>query len=73
MNYIEWAEEYMQDARRVLSVIKKKKDLLNEKKLTADARKQLNDSIIAYRSIYRELLSTAEHLRARAGGSYYDA
>lgn len=69
MNYLEWAEEYLCDARRVLGVIEKKKALLNEKKLTADSRKQLNDTIIAYRCIYRELLSTAEHLRKRAGGS----
>ncbi len=73
MNYIEWADEYLEDACRVLEVIEKKKAHLNEPKLTADTRKQLNDVIIAYRCIYRELLSTAEHLRRRAGGSGYEA
>ena len=65
MNYSEWADEYLEDADRILSVIKKKKSLLNDKKLNSDARKHLSDMIIAYRSIYRELLRTAEILRAR--------
>lgn len=65
MNYCEWADEYLCDARRVRIVIEKKKTLLNDKKLTADDRKCLNDSINAYRRIYRELLKTAEHLRQR--------
>lgn len=66
MDYNEWAEEYREEALRVLGVIEKKKALLNEKKLTADSRKQLNDVIIAYRRIYRELVKTAEHLSGRA-------
>nr|WP_316621766.1 hypothetical protein [uncultured Ruminococcus sp.] len=65
MNYCEWADEYLCDARRVRNVIEKKKALLNDKKLTADDRKSLSDSINAYRKIYRELLKTAEHLRQR--------
>ena len=56
MNYCEWADEYLCDARRVRNVIEKKKALLNDKNLTADD---------AYRKIYRELLKTAEHLRQR--------
>lgn len=68
MNYVEWAEEYMTEARRVLSVIEKKKGLLNDSKLNKDARKQIGDIIITYRCIYRELLAVAEHLRTRAGG-----
>ena len=33
MNYSEWADEYLENADRVLSVIEKKKALLNDKKL----------------------------------------
>lgn len=65
MNYCEWADEYLLDARRVLNVIEKKKALLNDKKLKSDERKSLNDTISAYRKIYRELLGTAKHLRCR--------
>lgn len=65
MNYSEWAAEYLENADRVLSVLEKKKALLNDKKLNSDARKSISDTIIAYRGIYRELLRTAELLRAR--------
>ena len=65
MNYSEWADEYLENADRVLSVIEKKKALLNDKKLNSDARKSISDTIIAYRGIYRELLRTAELLRVR--------
>lgn len=65
MNYSEWADEYLENADRVLSVIEKKKALLNDKKLNSDARKSISDTIIAYRGIYRELLRTAELLRAK--------
>ena len=47
MNYCEWADEYLCDARRVRNVIEKKKALLNDKNLTADDRKSLSDSINA--------------------------
>ncbi len=73
MNYVEWAEEYMTEARRVLGVIEKKKGLLNDCKLNKDARKQISDIIITYRCIYRELLAVAEHLRTRAGGNLNEA
>ncbi len=66
MNYLEWAGEYREEARRVHSVIEKKKALLNDRGLSADARKQLGDAIISYRTIYRELLKTAELLVLRA-------
>ena len=56
----------MRDARRILTVIEKKKGVLNDRSLTADERKAINDSILSYRVIYRELLKTAEHLRQRA-------
>ena len=69
MNYREWAAEYRDDACRILSVIEKKKTLLNDKKLSSDTRKSIGDAITAYRRIYHELLLTAEHLRARGGSS----
>lgn len=72
MNYFEWAEEYSANALRVRQVIEKKKSLLNDRSLSADARKALTDRIIAYRVIYRELLRTAEHLRKR-GEAYSHA
>ena len=70
MDYVEWADEYMENARRVQLVIEKKKALLNDKKLSSDAQKSIRDTIIAYRRIYRELVSTARILRDRAGESY---
>jgi hypothetical protein len=73
MNYVEWAEEYMTEARRVLGVIEKKKGLLNDRKLNKDACKQISDIIITYRCIYREMLAVAEHLRTRAGGNLNEA
>lgn len=73
MNYVEWAEEYMTEARRVFGVIEKKKGLLNDRKLNKDAHKQISDIIITYRCIYRELLAVAEHLRTRAGGNLNEA
>ena len=73
MNYVEWADEYFENARRVRNVIEKKKLLMKNEKMTADARKAVSDAIIAYRRIYRELLQTAEHLRSRAGESCHEA
>lgn len=67
MNYIEWAEEYDLNALRVKSVIDRKKQRLNEQKLSADLRKQLIDEIAAYRRIYRELVLISDKLRDRAG------
>ena len=65
MNYSEWAAEYRENACRVQKVIEKKKALLKDKKLNSDTRKSISDAIIAYQRIYRELLKTAEYLRAR--------
>ena len=74
MNYVEWAEEYYLNARRVKSVLERKKQLLKEKgPLTADERKRIIDSIKQYRSIYRELLEIGDTLAMRAGGSVREA
>lgn len=69
MNYGEWAAAYREDAGRILRVIEKKKNLLNDKHLNSDARKSINDTIIAYRRIYRDLLHTANVLCQRGSGS----
>ncbi len=74
MNYFEWAEEYYLNARRVLSVVERKKQLLKEKKsLTADQRKQLNDAIKQYRRIYHELMDIGDTLSSRAEGAAVEA
>lgn len=65
MDYLEWSAEYEKNAQRVLSVIERKKQRLNEKCLTADERKQLNDDIVSYRKIYYELRDIAIALRDR--------
>ena len=70
MDYHEWAAAYEQDACRIKKVIEKKKSQLTDKKLNADARKSISDTISAYRSIYRELVRTADHLRARGGQTH---
>ncbi|WP_407385847.1 hypothetical protein [Ruminococcus sp.] len=72
MNYGEWAVAYRKDANRILKVIEKKRNLLNEKHLSPDARKLLNDSMTAYRRIYRELLHTSRLLKNR-GERYHEA
>ena len=72
MNYGEWAAAYSKDACRIRKVIERKKLLLNDKHLNPDARKALNDSITAYRYIYRELLHTAQRLKKR-GERYHEA
>lgn len=73
MNYIEWAEEYELNALRVKSVIDRKKLQLNERALTADARKKLTDDIAAYRRIRWELTDIAERLRRRAEAPAHEA
>ena len=74
MDYVEWAEEYYLNARRVLSVIERKKMLLKEKKpLTADQRKRLTDDIKLYRRIYHELIDIGDTLKNRAEGASVEA
>jgi hypothetical protein len=68
MNYVEWAEEYHQNALRIKQVINRKKQQLNEKHLSADRHKRLTDEIKAYRRIFYELCEVEETLRERAGG-----
>lgn len=74
MDYVEWAAEYDHNARRVLSVIEKKKQVLKEKtRLTADERKRLNDDIREYRRIYYELRDISKTLLSRAEGAVREA
>ena len=73
MNYVEWADEYYENALRVKNVMERKKAQLNEKNLTADGRKRLCDEIKAYRVIYHELCSVGDTLRGRAGVNSLEA
>jgi len=74
MDYLEWAEEYYLNARRILSVIERKKQQLKDsKKLTADQRKRLTDDIKQYRRIYHELLDIGDTLTLRAEGTVREA
>ena len=72
MNYIEWAEEYYQNALRIKSVIEKKKGMLNEK-ISADTRQKLIDDIRAYRNIYYDLTRIGDTLLERAGRKPHEA
>jgi hypothetical protein len=69
MNYVEWAEEYRENALRIQQVIKKKQRQLNGKHLSADLHKRLTDEIKAYRRIFYELCQVEKTLLERAGGS----
>lgn len=65
MNYIQWSDDYYNQAHKLLKVIEKKKAML--KKSTADERHAINADIIQLRNIYYECMLTAKHLRLRAG------
>ena len=74
MDYLEWAEEYYQNARRILAVLEKKKLRLKEEKpLTADQRKRLTDDIKQYRRIYHELIDIGDTLTSRAEATVREA
>ena len=73
MNYVEWAEEYRENALRIKQVIKKKQNLLNGKNLSADLHKRLTDEIKAYRRIFYELCEIEKTLRERAIGDRREA
>lgn len=64
MDYLKWSEEYLRQAKAILSVIAKKKSKLKD--ASPDERKQLNTEIIQYRLIYYDLTHTADHLYHRA-------
>lgn len=65
MNYVKWSQEYLDEAKKLLKVIEKKKQKL--KNATPDERKTLCSDIIHLRNIYYECMLTAKHLRERAG------
>ncbi|MBQ6626094.1 MAG: hypothetical protein IIX27_02245 [Ruminococcus sp.] len=65
MDYVKWSDEYMQQARNLLTVIEKKKKLLRN--ANADEQHSLNADIIQLRNIYYECMLTAKHLLERAG------
>ena len=65
MDYIKWSQEYLEEAKKLLLVIEKKKQKL--KNATPDEKQTLNSDIIRLRNIYYECMLTAKHLRERAG------
>lgn len=65
MDYIKWSQEYLDEAKKLLLVIEKKKQKL--KNATPDEKQTLNSDIIRLRNIYYECMLTAKHLRERAG------
>ena len=66
INYIAWADEYVDEAHRLLKVIEKKKQMME--KASVDEKHLLNTEIIRLRDIYYECMLTAKHLRARGEG-----
>lgn len=64
MNYIEWAEEYINDAEKIKKVIDKYYKLLKDGETTNE--ENINSVIASYRYIYYDLINTAKMLKARA-------
>ena len=64
MNYIEWAEEYINDAKKIKKVIDKYYKLLKDGETTNE--ENINSVIASYRYIYYDLINTAKMLKARA-------
>lgn len=65
MDYLEWSQEYILEARKVLKAIEHKKKKLSTASL--DEQHEINAEIICLRNIYYECMLTAKHLSQRAG------
>lgn len=65
MDYINWSQEYLIEAQKLLKAIEAKKQKL--KTATLDEQLTLNTDIIKLRNIYYECMLTAKHLSERAG------
>ena len=70
IDYIEWSKQYHNDAKKILEVIERKKELL--KGATKDERKTINEQIITYRCIYYDLLRAGDLLAQRAKSEMTD-
>ncbi len=64
IDYALWAQQYLDDAQKILSVIERKKKKL--KHASKDERKTISDELMSYRYIYYDLLKSAEILSERA-------
>lgn len=62
-DYTRWADEYEENASKIQLSIDKRKQKLRNKKLNADAKKTLQDEIIALQAIRRELLDCSAKIR----------
>lgn len=64
MDYIKWAQEYLDEADKLLRAISYKKQLL--KTATPDVCQCINSDIVKLRTMYYECKLTAKHLTDRA-------
>ncbi|MGN0489354.1 MAG: hypothetical protein ACI4HO_08845 [Ruminococcus sp.] len=64
MDYLQWAQEYEDDAKRIKEVINKKR----ARAKTARNAEMVNKEINTLENIYLDLLGTANQLRRRAEG-----
>lgn len=66
MNYANWYKEYDAEAQRIMKVIEKLKS--DRKNSSLVSKRELDNKIAYYRSIYVECLSAANILSVRYGG-----
>ncbi|MBQ5347491.1 MAG: hypothetical protein IIU39_05530 [Ruminococcus sp.] len=64
MNYNEWAEEYFNDAKKVMKTIKKYEKRIESGEETNE--ENINSIIAFYRYVYYDILNTAKMLKNRA-------
>ncbi len=64
MDYLIWSQEYVNEARKVLRIIERKKSLLRH--ATLDEKHAINAQIMKLRNIYYDNMLIAKHLRERA-------
>lgn len=65
MDYLQWSQEYFQEADKVLRNIERLKAKLSS--CPSDEYRTTEDKIMKLRSIYYECIHIAGYLRSRAG------
>ena len=66
MDYIDWANEYKKDAKKIKKIIDKYRNLLKEGK--SKNEENINSIINSYEYIYYDLINTAKKLERRVKG-----
>jgi hypothetical protein len=66
MDYIDWAEEYKNDAKKIKKIIDKYRNILKEGK--SKNEENINSVISSYEYIYYDLINTAKKLERRVKG-----